>query len=112
MIRGMTIRNCRDRRTADFLKGNRVAEFQAFERQIAKAIAKLQAVSRLVELRNPPSNRFEALGGDRQGQYSIRVNDRWRVCFCWAFTQADEDKDALTRQGESFEVEIVDYHRR
>lgn len=108
----MAIRNCRDKRTADFLEGNRVAEFQTFERQAIKAIVKLQAVSRLIELRNPRSNHFEALSGDRKGQYSIRINDRWRVCFCWAFTQADEDKDALTRRGEPIEVEIVDYHRR
>jgi addiction module HigA family antidote len=62
------IRSCKDRRTADFLANRRVPEFQALERQAMKAVAKLQAVSRLVELRNPPSNRFEALGGDRKGQ--------------------------------------------
>lgn len=107
----MTIRSCRDRRTADFLAGKRVAEFQAFERQAAKALTKLQAVTRLVELRNPPSNRFEALGGDRQGQYSIRINDRWRVCFRWSVTQPHEGVDDLMAEGEPYEVEIVDYHR-
>ncbi len=107
----MTIRSCRDRRTADFLAGKRVADFQAFERQAMKAVAKLQAASRLVELRNPPSNRFEALGGDRQGQWSIRINDRWRVCFRWSFAHPVTDADELMREGEPHDVEIIDYHR-
>jgi proteic killer suppression protein len=45
----------------------------------------------------PPGNRLEALHGDRQGQHSIRINDRWRICFIW-------------REGNAYEVEIVDYH--
>ncbi len=49
------------------------------------------------DLRIPPANRLEKLGGDRAGQYSIRINDRWRVCFIW------DDEDA-------YEVEITDYH--
>jgi proteic killer suppression protein len=88
-----------------------VAEFQAFERQATKALTKLQAVTRLVELRNPPSNRFEALSGERKGQYSIRINDQWRVCFQWSFTQARDGLDGLMAEGEACEVEIVDYHR-
>ncbi len=51
----------------------------------------------LEDLRVPPGNRLEALKGDRQGQYSIRINDRWRICFIW-------------EQGDVYEVEIVDYH--
>jgi proteic killer suppression protein len=51
----------------------------------------------LTDLRIPPNNRLEALRGDRQGQHSIRVNDQWRVCFRW-------------RDGDAFDVEIVDYH--
>ena len=51
----------------------------------------------LEDLRVPPGNRLEALKGDRQGQYSIRINDRWRICFIW-------------EQGDVFEVKIVDYH--
>ncbi len=58
----------------------------------------LAAAIRLEELRTPPGNRLEALSGDRAGQHSIRVNDQWRVCFVW-------------RDGDVFEVEIVDYHR-
>jgi len=109
---GMAIQNCKDKRTSEFLAGKRISEFQSFERQVAKAIAKLQAVTRLIELRNPPSNRFEALGGNRQGQYSIRINDQWRVCFKWAFGSPPADVvDDLLRPGEPCEVEIVDYHK-
>ena len=57
----------------------------------------LHATSRLDSLRIPSGNRLEALRGDRAGQYSIRVNDRWRICFTWA-------------DGNAYDVEIVDYH--
>ena len=57
----------------------------------------LDAATQLEDLRLPPSNRFEALKGDRQGQWSIRINDQWRVCFLW-------------REGHAERVEIVDYH--
>lgn len=51
----------------------------------------------LNDLRIPPANRLEALRGDRKGQYSIRINDQWRICFVW-------------EQGDAYHVEIVDYH--
>ena len=51
----------------------------------------------LNDLRVPPGNRLEALAGDRKGQYSIRVNDQWRLCFIW-------------RTGDAYQVELVDYH--
>lgn len=57
----------------------------------------LHATSRLDSLRIPSGNKLEALRGDRAGQYSIRVNDRWRICFTWA-------------DGNAYDVEIVDYH--
>jgi len=57
----------------------------------------IDAAVRLEDLRLPPSNRLEALRGSRKGQYSIRVNDRWRICFEW-------------RRGNAEQVEIVDYH--
>lgn len=57
----------------------------------------LNATSRLESLRIPSGNRLEPLEGDRAGQYSIRVNDRWRICFRWA-------------AGNAYDVEIVDYH--
>jgi len=58
----------------------------------------LDAATVLDDLRVPPGNRLEALKGDRSGQFSIRINDQWRVCFEW-------------REGDVYEVEIVDYHR-
>jgi proteic killer suppression protein len=51
----------------------------------------------LDDLRIPPANRLERLKGDRDGQYSIRINDQWRICFVW-------------KQGDALDVEIVDYH--
>ncbi len=108
----MAIRSCGDRRTADFIAGKGVVEFQVFECQAMKAVAKLQAVTRMVELRNPPSNRSEALGGNRKGQYSIRINDRWRICFSWKFVETSPSAtDELTQPGEPYDVEIVDYRR-
>jgi proteic killer suppression protein len=64
------------------------------------ALRKLRMLNRAVtlnDLRVPPANRLERLHGDRAGQYSIRINDQWRICFEW-------------RDGDAFEVEIVDYH--
>ncbi|MGH2548239.1 MAG: type II toxin-antitoxin system RelE/ParE family toxin [Thermomicrobiales bacterium] len=89
----------RDRRTARFADGERVREFQAFEQQAKKRLRiLLDSVSRngLMLL---PSNRFEALGGDRRGQFSIRINAQWRICFEWP-----DDADA------PFNIEIIDYH--
>lgn len=107
----MAIRNCADKLTLDFMAGKRVKAFQGFERQAAKALTKLQAATRLMDLRHPPSNGFEALGGDRKGQYSIRINGQWRVCFRWAITEDGEaPTDALTAPGEPCDVEITDYH--
>lgn len=68
--------------------------------EVGRSLAKLrqlQAASRLDDLRVPPGNRLEALKGDRAGQYSIRINDQFRVCFRWTGDHADD-------------VEIVDYH--
>lgn len=57
----------------------------------------IEAAESLEDLRVPPANRLEKLTKDRQGQYSIRVNDQWRVCFIW-------------KDGDAYEVEITDYH--
>lgn len=62
-----------------------------------RKLVQLDAAESLTELRVPPGNRLEALRADRAGQHSIRVNERWRVCFVW-------------RQGDAHDVEIVDYH--
>ena len=67
------------------------------QRRARMRLQRVVASAALTDLRVPPSHRLEALHGDRQGQYSIRVNDQWRVCFTWT------DKGAM-------EIEIVDYH--
>jgi proteic killer suppression protein len=74
-----------------------VREFQAFARQAEQRLRILDAADTLRALQMLPSNRLEALKGDRQGQYSIRINQQWRVCFEW-------HEDGLHN------VEIVDYH--
>jgi len=89
----------RDKRTARFAEGLRVKEFQEFEEQAKKRLSILtNSVSRngLMLLR---SNHFEALGGNRSGQYSIRINKKWRICFEWP-----DNHDT------PFNIEIVDYH--
>ena len=63
----------------------------------AMRLTQLNAATRIDDLKSPPSNRLEGLKGDRKGQWSIRVNERWRVCFRFA-------------KGDAFDVEIVDYH--
>lgn len=67
------------------------------QRRALRKLLVLDAASVLADLRVPPGNRLEKLKGDREGQYSIRVNDQWRVCFEW-------------RAGDAYGVEIVDYH--
>jgi len=89
----------RDRRTKKFADGDFVRPFQGFERQGWKRLEILSAASDLSDLAALPSNRLEALHGDRKGQYSIRINQQWRICFEWP-------PDA---SGPS-NVEIVDYH--
>jgi toxin HigB-1 len=89
----------RDKRTKQFADGERVRAFQAFERQAYKRLEILEAAPNKEALMMLPSNRFEALGGDRKGQYSIRINGQWRICFEWP----DDEKHPLN-------IEIVDYH--
>jgi proteic killer suppression protein len=87
-----------DKRTAAIFAGYAVRGLppQIQERARAKLLA-IDAAKRLDDLRQPPGNRLEALAGNRKGQHSIRINDQWRICFVW-------------RDGEVFDVEIVDYH--
>ncbi len=92
-------RKYRDKRTARFAAGERVREFQAFERQAYRRLEILEAANSKNALMQLRSNRFEALGGDRKGQYSIRINDQWRICFEW-----HDDEEGATNIG------IVDYH--
>ncbi len=87
----------RNRETRMLSEGIRVKEFQPFERIAMRKLLQLQAALTIGDLRVPPGNRLEALHGNREGQYSIRVNNRYRICFVW------------TAAGPS-DVEIVDYH--
>jgi proteic killer suppression protein len=107
----MAIRGCKDPRTARFLAGERVAAFQSFADAAAKALTKLQAAVVLGDLWAAPSNRFEALRGDRRGQYSIRINAQYRVCFTWVpHESVPIGTDALQAAGDAYDVEITDYH--
>jgi proteic killer suppression protein len=89
----------RDKRTADFAGGKRVKGFSGIERAARLKLDRLEAAHVLRDLAALPGNRFEALTGNRKGQYSIRINDQWRICFEWP------DKSPGPAN-----VEIVDYH--
>lgn len=67
------------------------------QRAAQRKLLMIDAAESIQDLRVPPGNRLERLRGDRQGQYSIRVNDQWRICFVWS-------------QGDAYDVEITDYH--
>jgi proteic killer suppression protein len=89
----------RDQRTRDFALGKRVKAFSGIERTARLKLDRLEAAITLRDVAALPGNRFETLKGNRKGQYSIRINDQWRICFDW-------------RDGASgpSRVEIVDYH--
>jgi proteic killer suppression protein len=89
----------RDRRTERFASGERVREFSGFGRQAEVRLDRLEAAMSLRDLAALPGNRLEALKGSRQGQWSIRINDQWRICFEWP-----EGSPGPAN------VEIVDYH--
>ena len=89
----------RDERTRDFAQGKRVKPFSAIERSARLKLDRLEAATSTMDLAGLPGNRFEALKGKGKGQYSIRINDQWRVCFEWP----------ANSQGPT-NVEIVDYH--
>lgn len=91
--------SCRDKRTRDFAAGKHVKAFSGFERSARLKLDRLEAAAVLKDLAALPGNRFEVLKGDRKGQYSIRINDQWRICFEWP----DRSPGPLN-------VEIVDYH--
>lgn len=91
------IKNFRCRDTERLFDDNLVKRFRTIERTARRKLLMLHRAKELSDLRVPPGNRLEALKGDRAGQFSIRINDQWRICFKW------EDGAAL-------EVEITDYH--
>ena len=97
-VRSSVIKSFADKRTAAIFAGYAVRDLPLRLQLRARAkLLAIDAAKRLDDLRVPPGNRLEALRADRQGQYSIRINDRWRICFAW-------------RDGEVWNVEIVDYH--
>lgn len=94
------IQSYRDKRTAAFAQGDFIRDFQGFAKQAYKRLDILDAATSLDELRQLPSNRLESLRGDRNGEFSIRINDQYRLCFIWRNDQPLPE-----------DVEIVDYHR-
>lgn len=93
------IKSFADKRTAALFAGYFVTALPSRiqDRARAKLLA-VDAAKQLSDLRTPPGNRLEALHGDRHGQYSIRINDQWRICFEW-------------REAAAWNAEIVDYHK-
>ena len=92
------IASFRDKRTREFAEGKRVNAFASFERRAEIRLDQLDAATSLRDL-DLPGNRLEALKGVRKGQFSIRINDQWRICFQWPKGMPGP-----------VNVEIVDYH--
>jgi toxin HigB-1 len=91
------IRSFRDKDAETLFNDVPVARLRAIERQARRKLSYLHRARVIQDLNAPPGNRLEALKGNRRGQYSIRINDHWRICFTW-------------RDGDAYDVEIVDYH--
>jgi proteic killer suppression protein len=91
------IRSFRDKDTGDIYRRKRVRRFQEIERVALRKLVQIDGATELRDLGSPPANRLEALKGGRAGQFSIRINDQYRVCFRW-------------KEGDAFDVEITDYH--
>jgi len=79
----LVIVSYRDKRTSDFAIGKRVKAFAGIQHAARLKLDRLEVAVTVRDLAALPGNRFEALKGDRKGQYSIRINDRWRICFAW-----------------------------
>jgi toxin HigB-1 len=91
------IRSLADRETERIFERYHSRRFAAIERIAFRKLRQIANVGRIEELAEPPGNRLEKLRHDREGQWSIRINDQWRICFEWS-------------DGDAYEVEIVDYH--
>ena len=89
----------RDKRTREFAEGKLVKSFSGFSPQAEMKLDQLEAATTVRDLAALPGNRLESLKGDRKGQYSIRINDQWRICFEWPVGSPGP-----------VNVEIVDYH--
>lgn len=92
------IRSFADRSTARLFGREPLRRFPVLlQRMMLRKLVAIDAADSLADLRVPPGNRLEKLTAERAGQYSIRINDQWRVCFTW-------------RDGDAYDVELVDYH--
>jgi proteic killer suppression protein len=91
------IRSFANKETQRLFETGRSRKFSSFARIAIRKLTQLDIVERLEDLKIPPGNHLEALLGDRKGQYSVRINDQFRICFRWETDGA-------------YEVEIVDYH--
>jgi toxin HigB-1 len=89
----------RDKRSRSFAAGIRVKDFFGIQRAAQLKLDRLESAMSIGDLAALPGNRFESLSGDKKGQYSVRINDRWRICFEWPDGSPGPSK-----------VEIVDYH--
>jgi proteic killer suppression protein len=91
------IRSFADSESEQVFNHRHSRRYAAFERVALRKLRQIHRVSRLEELFEPPANHLEPLQGDRKGQWSLRINRQWRICFEW-------------RDGDAYEVQIVDYH--
>ena len=91
------IRSFVDKETEQVFNHRHSRRYAAFERVAFRKLRQIHSVSTVEELFAPPANRLERLKGDREGQWSLRINSQYRICFVW-------------RDGDAYEVEIVDYH--
>jgi proteic killer suppression protein len=89
----------RDARTERFARGERVKQFEPFRRRAEMVLDRLEIAVSLPDIANFPGHHLEKLKGDRKGQWSVRINDQWRICFDWLESSAGPSN-----------VEIVDYH--
>ena len=93
----IVIKSFRCANTERLYHRERIRQFRSMELVARRKLRQLDGAAELRDSRSPPGNRLERLQGDREGQYSIRINDQWRICFSW-------------QEGDAYNVEIVDYH--
>ena len=91
------IRSFADRDTQQIFNRLHSRRYAAIERAALRKLRQISSVSAVEELREPPGNRLEKLKANREGQWSLRINEQYRICFRWS-------------EGDAYEVEIVDYH--
>ena len=91
------IRSFRDKDTEAIFQQRRVRKYQQIASVALRRLVQIDSAEELRDLASPPANRLELLKGNRAGQYSVRINDQYRICFRW-------------KNGHAYEVEIADYH--